>query len=108
MIADDSVVRDPRNAKSPLVSVLVPSYNHEKYVIECLESIKGLSYPRLELILSDDGSLTIAKAGIMQFEFLDKARIIDGQDAWGPMALADGYLLMRDSKQMVCINVKAK
>jgi len=56
MIADDSVVRDPRNAKAPLVSVLVPSYNHEKYVIECLESIKGLSYPRLELILSDDGS----------------------------------------------------
>lgn len=58
-------------------------------------------------ILSDDGTLTIAKAGITQFEFLDKAKIIDGQDAWGPMAIADGYLLMRDSKQMVCINMKA-
>lgn len=40
----------------PLVSVLVPSYNHQKYVIECLESIKNLNYLRLELILSDDCS----------------------------------------------------
>jgi outer membrane protein assembly factor BamB len=58
-------------------------------------------------ILSDDGTLTIAKAGILKFEYLDKAKIMDGQDAWGPIAIADGYLLMRDSKQMVCINVRA-
>jgi glycosyltransferase involved in cell wall biosynthesis len=41
---------------APLVSVLVPSYNHQKYVIECLESIKNSNYQRLELILSDDCS----------------------------------------------------
>jgi outer membrane protein assembly factor BamB len=59
-------------------------------------------------ILSDDGTLTIAKAGILKFEYLDKAKIMDGQDAWGPIALADGYLLMRDSKQMICIDVRKK
>ena len=42
--------------EEPLVSVLVPCYNHEKYVIECLESIKSLDYSRLELIVSDDCS----------------------------------------------------
>jgi outer membrane protein assembly factor BamB len=57
-------------------------------------------------ILSDDGTLTIARASVSGFKFLDKAKIIDGQDAWGPMAIADGYLLMRDSKQLVCINIK--
>jgi outer membrane protein assembly factor BamB len=59
-------------------------------------------------ILNDEGTLTIAKANTSKFVFLDKAKIIDGQDAWGPMAIADGYLLMRDSKQMVCIDLKAK
>jgi PST family polysaccharide transporter len=40
----------------PLVSVLVLSYNHEKFVVECLDSIKNLNYKRLELIVSDDCS----------------------------------------------------
>ncbi len=57
-------------------------------------------------ILNDDGTLTIAKVNLNQFEFLDEYRITDGHDAWGPLAIADGYLLMRDSKKMVCLNIK--
>ncbi len=59
-------------------------------------------------ILNDDGELTIAKATPTDFKVLDKARIIDGQDSWGPLAITGGYLLMRDSKQMVCIDIKAR
>lgn len=58
-------------------------------------------------ILNDDATLTIARADTKKFEFLDKAKIIEGQDAWGPIAIADGRLLMRDSKNLVCINIKA-
>jgi len=57
-------------------------------------------------IVDDDGSLTIAKTGKNGFQILDKKRIIEGQDAWGPLALADGYLLMRDSKKMVCLDMR--
>jgi len=56
--------------------------------------------------LSDDAELIIAKLSPTKFEVLNKAKIIDGQDAWGPMAVADGFLLLRDSKTMVCIDVK--
>ncbi len=59
-------------------------------------------------ILKDDGTLTIAKASPTGFAFLDSEKIIEGRDAWGPIAIADGYLLMRDSKQMVCIDIKKK
>lgn len=59
-------------------------------------------------ILKDDGTLTIAKASTSKFTVLDKKRIIEGQDAWGPIAIADGYLLMRDSKKMVCIDVRKR
>jgi len=40
----------------PLVSFLVPAYNHEGFVISCLESIKADPYPRKELLVLDDGS----------------------------------------------------
>ena len=59
-------------------------------------------------ILNDDGELTIARASHSMFSVLDKARIIDGQDSWGPIAITGGYLLMRDSRQMVCIDIRAK
>jgi outer membrane protein assembly factor BamB len=59
-------------------------------------------------ILSDDGELTIAKATTTGFVFLDKAKIMDGQDAWGPMAIADGRLILRDSKLLVCIDIQKK
>lgn len=59
-------------------------------------------------ILSDDGTLTIGKASSTGWQMLDSAKVIDGIDSWGPFAIADGYLLLRDSKQMVCIDIKAR
>ena len=43
-------------SENPLVSILIPLYNHEKFVIDCLDSIKNEGYPSLEIIIVDDGS----------------------------------------------------
>lgn len=40
----------------PLVSVIMPVYNVEKYVEKCLESVCGQSYEKIEIIVVDDGS----------------------------------------------------
>lgn len=58
-------------------------------------------------ILNDEGEMTIARFSTSKFEVLDKAKIIDGQDAWGPLAVADGMLIMRDSKNMLCVDLRA-
>lgn len=42
--------------KNILVSVIVPVYNVEKYLNECVESICRQSYKNLEILLIDDGS----------------------------------------------------
>ena len=41
---------------SPLISVIVPVYNVEKYLDKCIESIVNQTYKNLEIILVDDGS----------------------------------------------------
>ena len=40
----------------PLVSIVVPVYNAEKYLMKCLESIKNQTLKDFECILVDDGS----------------------------------------------------
>lgn len=42
--------------QSKLVSVIIPIYNAEKYLRECVESVLNQTYTRLEIIMLDDGS----------------------------------------------------
>lgn len=41
---------------SPLVSIVIPCYNHEKYVQNCIQSVIDQTYNNIELIIIDDGS----------------------------------------------------
>ena len=45
-----------KHIDKPLVSVIVPSYNHEAYIEECILSIVNQTYQNIELIVIDDGS----------------------------------------------------
>ncbi|HET7358939.1 MAG TPA: glycosyltransferase [Rhodanobacteraceae bacterium] len=40
----------------PLVSVLIPAFNHERFVRRCLDSVLEDPYPAKELVIIDDGS----------------------------------------------------
>ena len=58
-------------------------------------------------ILSDDGVLTILKVSTREYVQLARAKVLDGVDAWGPLALVSGRLLARDSRRLVCIDLRA-
>lgn len=44
------------DSRSQVISVIVPVYNVEKYLRQCLDSIINQTYPHLEIILVNDGS----------------------------------------------------
>lgn len=41
----------------PLISVIIPGYNIERYVERCLQSLQNQVYENIEIILVDDGSM---------------------------------------------------
>ncbi|HHL53227.1 MAG TPA: glycosyltransferase family 2 protein, partial [Flammeovirgaceae bacterium] len=50
----------------PLVSVICLSYNHAAYVGEAIASVLAQNYPRVELIVVDDGSSDASVSAIKQ------------------------------------------
>lgn len=60
--------------KKGLVSILIPCYNHEKFVEDCLESIMSQTYTNYEVIICDDASKDRSVEKIKSFaeRFLSK------------------------------------
>jgi outer membrane protein assembly factor BamB len=59
----------------------------------------------LIIVLNDDGLLTLAEAAPSGYHCLTQAKVLQGHDAWAPMALAGGRLLARDLTRMVCLDI---
>lgn len=58
-----------------MISVIIPSYNHEKYIERCINSVIQQDYQNWELIIIDDGSVDHSNELIAAFAATD-ARII--------------------------------
>ena len=52
------------------------------------------------------GTLHMVEATPVEFRELARARVLSGHDAWAPMAMADGRLILRDLTQLVCLKIK--
>ncbi len=67
---------------NPLVSVIVPCYNHGQYVEQCIRSIKGQTYQHIELIVIDDGStddsVTVIQTLQTEFDFIFERKANEG------------------------------
>ena len=59
------------------------------------------------LLAVDDqnGTLHLAKAGPSGYNELGRAKLLQGHDAWGPMAFAEGRLILRDLTEMICVDL---
>jgi outer membrane protein assembly factor BamB len=52
------------------------------------------------------GMLRLLEASASQYKELASAQVLSGPDVWGPLALSDGKLVIRDLTRMVCLDLK--
>ncbi len=57
--------------------------------------------------LDEDGTLSLIRAVPQRFERLAHAKVLEGREPWGPLALAAGRLIARDLTRLVCLEVGA-
>jgi len=70
----------------PLISVIVPIYNAEKYLTECIESIRNQTYKNLQIILVNDGSTDMSLEICESFARIDSRILIINQKNLGVSA----------------------
>lgn len=76
----------------PLVSVIVPIYNVENYLGDCLESILGQSYKNIEIICVNDGTKDGSEAVIDKYAQKDhRIKKVNQKNAGLNMARATGF-----------------
>ena len=56
-------------------------------------------------VFKDDGELYVYEVQAQSMKLLKKQRIMDGADAWGPLAYADGMLIVRDAHFVKCLKI---
>lgn len=89
----------------PLISVIIPVYNVEKYIKCCLESVLSQPYKNIEIILVNDGSLDNSGQICEEFSKKDKRiKVIHKENGglsdarnWGIQGSTGDYLLFLDS-----------
>ena len=92
-----------------LVSVIIPVYNADKYLAECIESVKNQTYKNLEILLINDGSKDKSGEICEQYAKNDaRIRVIHKQNQGVSSARNDGislstgqYLTFIDSDDIV-------
>lgn len=85
----------------PLISVILPVYNVEKYLKKCMNSVLSQTYSNLEIILVDDGSTDSCPA--LCEEFARDERVIVYHKANGGLSDARNYGIERAKGEYITL-----
>lgn len=96
----------------PLISVIIPVYNVEKYLPSCLESVLNQTYKNLEVLLIDDGSRD--SSGLICDQYAQKdsrIRVIHQENAGvaaarnaGVQSFTGEFVMFVDSDDTIALN----
>jgi outer membrane protein assembly factor BamB len=60
------------------------------------------------IAVDDEGVLTLADTDPAQYKRFDRADVLPGHEAWGPLSITDGLLIVRDLTSMACVDLRAE
>lgn len=92
------------------VSVIIPCYNVEKYIEQCLNSVINQTYNNMEIICVDDGSTDSTKQIIQNFMKIDdRICLIEQENQYAGVARNNGlkkaegeYIFFYDGDDFLC------
>ncbi len=94
--------------REPLVSVIVPVYNVELYIEECLDSVVKQTYQELQIIVVDDGSTDASSQKVQPYlsdgrvQFIEQAnKGLSGARNTGLEVASGKYVLFVDSDDYI-------
>lgn len=70
----------------PIISIILPVYNAEKYLGKCLDSLKVQTFPDIEILCVDDGSQDGTRGFVKNICWADKRFKLLSQPNSGPAA----------------------
>jgi outer membrane protein assembly factor BamB len=59
-------------------------------------------------LLDDEGTLYLYRTETNKATFVASHKLLDAIEAWGPMAIAGKYLIMRDARNLICLDIGTK
>ena len=65
------MIKKPINMGNPLVSIITPTFNSEKFIAETIQSVQNQTYENWEMIIVDDCSYDKTVSIIADFIKLD-------------------------------------
>lgn len=92
------------NKNKPLVSIIIPVYNVEKYLRQCLNSVIGQSFQDIEILIVNDGSTDGSLQILREYEQLDKRLIIIEKENSGLSAARNSALEIARGKYIAFID----
>ena len=69
--------------KQPLISIIIPVYNVERYLAQCLDSVINQTYPNLEIICVNDGTTDSSGQILEQYAQKDGRIVVIVQENQG-------------------------
>ena len=86
--------------RNPLVTVVIPSYNHKDYVAQSIQSVFSQTYKEIELIVIDDGSSDASAKVIQKLIRGDNFKFITRKNRGLATTLNEGIKLAKG--QYIC------
>lgn len=86
--------KDKGVSEEKLLSIIIPSYNHERYIAEAIQSVIDQKYKNWELIIVDDGSMDHSVDIIEEFDD-DRIKLITQKNQGAHNAINRGLQAAR-------------
>ena len=90
--------------KKQIVSIVIPVYNGEKYIEECINSLQQQTYENIEIIVVDDGSKDATKAIVKNISKVDKRVVYIGQENAGVSAARNNGILKSSGQYITFVD----